>query len=534
MSTKINIRSPFYLKYDEPALPSVALTCSLINLQYAGVNMFGDVELPKSDYGDIVSYTSSDSGFTDGRYATVGTATSRTIVFTLNIPTNFSNASDEAIDCSVTVTQPVLVCSGGVTLNGSVPNQAIDTGGSSVSINLASYFTAGSDPIILYNVTNNNLDYFQHSIDGNTLTIFSQNKAGVKNLYVEASDGDIATCDATQPIQITTTSQIAYDCDDTYFSAGSISQGGTITNPTVNGTITEIRSSSGGSAITSYPANTTGSARNVTLYFLITVPTGYSNTSGSIECSKTFSQPTAALPTFTCSLAALTSQSITSFGSIGKGIANRGTITAFSPIGFDSVTQDTSRTVDFTVTVPSSGFSNSGGSALTCPITLTQPANIPVVGTKQWYRGTGHNQNLFMTDAQVLAAYPNVVDPQRTNLSIEKVAEARGYNWEYTFTKANIAIILTSDTPELNVNTTMIRGTAGSVSNFGPEPIAPSTSGFQNPTGGYYMRITQTKETYYTNPNLLGRSFFALVNQAGLILEIWLAEWTTKTFTKIS
>ena len=216
MSTKINIRSPFYLKYDEPALPSVALTCSLINLQYAGVNMFGDVELPKSDYGDIVSYTSSDSGFTDGRYATVGTATSRTIVFTLNIPTNFSNASDEAIDCSVTVTQPVLVCSGGVTLNGSVPNQAIDTGGSSVSINLASYFTAGSDPIILYNVTNNNLDYFQHSIDGNTLTIFSQNKAGVKNLYVEASDGDIATCDATQPIQITTTSQIAYDCDDTY------------------------------------------------------------------------------------------------------------------------------------------------------------------------------------------------------------------------------------------------------------------------------------------------------------------------------
>ena len=534
MSTKINIRSPFYLKYGEPALPSVELTCLLVNLQLAEVNMFGDVILPKSDYGNILSYTSTDSGFTDGRYATVGTATDRTIVFTISIPTNFSNALDNTIDCSVTVSQPPLVCSGGVTLNGTVPNQALDTGGDSVTIDLSSYFTEGTDPITSYTVTNNNLDYLQHSMFASTITIFSQNKAGVKNIYVEASDGNIATCNATQPIQITTTSQVAYDCNDTYFSGGSISQSGTITNPILSGTIIQIRSSSGGSPITSYPANTTGSSRDVTLYFLITVPTGYSNTSGSIECSKTFSQPTAALPTFTCSLAALTSQSITSFGSIGKGIANRGTITAFSPIGFDSVTQDTSRTVDFTVTVPSSGFSNSGGSALTCPITLTQPANIPVVGTKQWYRGTGHNQNLFMTDAQLLAAYPNVVDPQRTNLSIEKVALARGYNWQYTFTKANIAIILTSDTPELNVNTTMIRGTAGSVSNFGPEPIAPSASGFQNPTGGYYMRITQTKETYYTNPNLLGRSFFALVNQAGLILEIWLAEWTTKTFTKIS
>ena len=534
MSTKINIRSPFYLKYDEPALPSVELTCSLINLQYAGVNMFGDVELPKSDYGDIVSYTSSDSGFTDGRYATVGTATSRTIVFTISIPTNFSNASDDTIDCSVTVSQPALVCSGGVTLNGSVPNQALDTGGSSVSINLASYFTAGSDPIILYNVTNNNLDYFQHSIDGNTLTIFSQNKAGVKNLYVEASDGDIATCDATQPIQITTTSQIAYDCNDTYFSGGLISQSGTITNPTLNGTITEIRSSIGGSAITSYPANTTGIARNVILFFIITVPTGYSNTSQSIECGKTFSQPTASLPTFTCSLAVLTSQSITSFGSIGKGIANRGTITAFSPIGFDAVTQDTSRTVDFTVTVPSSGFSNSGGSALTCPITLTQPANVPIAGNKQWYRGTGHNQALFMTDAQVLAAYPNVVEPQRTNLSIEKIAEARGYNWQFTFTKANIAIVLSSDTPELNVNTTMFRGSTAQPQNLKIEEIAKPQSNISNPTGGYYMRITQAKETYYTNPSLLGRSFFALVNQAGLILEIWLADWTTKTFTKIS
>ena len=533
MSTKINARSPFYLKYSEPALPSVALTCSLINLQLAGVNMFGDVQLPSTDYGSIVSYTSSDSGFTDGRYATVGTATSRTIVFTISIPTNFSNASDDTIDCSVTVSQPALVCSGGVTLNGTVPNQALDTGGDSVSINLASYFTAGSDPIAAYNVTNNNLDYFQHSMFGSTITIFSQNKAGVKKLYVEASDGDIATCDATQSIQITTTSQIAYDCNDTYFSGGSIAQNGTIVNPILSGTITEIRSSSGGSAITSYPANTTGSARNVTLYFLITVPTGYSNTSGSIECSKTFSQPTASLPTFTCSLAALTSQSITSFGSIGKGIANRGTITAFSPIGFDGVTQDTSRTVDFTVTVPSSGFSNSGGSSLTCPITMTQPANVPVVGTKQWYIELGFSAP-FMTDAQYEAAFPSGFDTFRTYGSIEKLVEQRGYSSNLNLSKASVPIILASDTPELNVNTfvTRARLTDSFKGNLflSPKP----TSNFQNPTGGRYYRITKTEESYSQAPNDLQQSYYVLINQAGMILEVWSAEWTIKKFIKIS
>tara|TARA_R110000824_G_scaffold396129_1_gene597403 strand:+ start:336 stop:1940 length:1605 start_codon:yes stop_codon:yes gene_type:complete len=534
MSTKINARSPFYLKYSEPALPSVALTCSLINLQLAGVNMFGDVQLPSTDYGDIASYTSSDSGFVDGRYATVGTATNRTIVFKISIPTNFSNASDDTIDCSVTVSQPALVCSGGVTLNGTVPNQALDTGGDSVSINLASYFTAGSDPIAAYNVTNNNLDYFQHSLDGNTLTIFSQNKAGVKKLYVEATDGDIATCDATQPIQITTTSQIAYDCNDTYFSGGSIAQNGTIVNPILSGTITEIRSSSGGSAITSYPANTTGSARNVTLYFVITIPTGYSNTSGSIECSKIFSQPTASLPTFTCSLAALTNQSITSFGSIGKGIANRGTITAFSPIGFNGVTQDTPRNVDFTVTVPSSGYSNSGGSPLTCTIALIQPANVPVVGTKQWYIANSNNAP-FMTQAQYEAAYPNApTGPNSSYTNIEAQAEVRGYSSVFNLQPTSTAIILSSDTPELNVNTFVIRAllTDSFKGNLFKSP-KPSFQ-YSNPTGGMYFRIGRNKQSFTQSPDDLEQSYYVLINQAGMILEVWSAEWTIKKFIKIS
>ena len=83
MSTKINVRSPFYLKYGEPALPAVALDCATINLQGFAVDQFGNVTLPDSDYGTIASYTSSAGDFTDGRFATVGSDTSRTVTFSI-------------------------------------------------------------------------------------------------------------------------------------------------------------------------------------------------------------------------------------------------------------------------------------------------------------------------------------------------------------------------------------------------------------------------------------------------------------------
>ena len=71
MSTKINIRSPFYLRYSEPALPAVALDCATINLQGFSVDQFGNVGLPSSDYGSIASYTSAAGDFTNGKFATV-------------------------------------------------------------------------------------------------------------------------------------------------------------------------------------------------------------------------------------------------------------------------------------------------------------------------------------------------------------------------------------------------------------------------------------------------------------------------------
>ena len=77
--TKINIRSPFYLRYDEPALPSVTLDCNLINLENMTIDQFGNITPPDLDYGTILSYTSSDVDFADGKFDTVLSDTSRTV-----------------------------------------------------------------------------------------------------------------------------------------------------------------------------------------------------------------------------------------------------------------------------------------------------------------------------------------------------------------------------------------------------------------------------------------------------------------------
>jgi len=531
MSTKINVRSPFYVKVSEPALPSVALDCATVNLQGFAVDQFGNVTLPDSDYGTIASYTSTDGDFTDGRFATVSTDTSRTVTFSISIPPNFSNSADTTIDCTATATQPADVCTGGVTLNGSIPSQSIDTDGDTATIDLSSYFTQGTDPIASYNITNNYLDFFTHSLDGDTLTIIGTSRAGTKNLYVEATDGDSATCNATQTISITTTAQATYTCSDAYISGGSIAQDGTITDPTVNGTITAKSLTSGGTHITSHSANTTGSDRDVTLYFDITVPSGYSNAGDTVICDKTFSQPTASLPTFTCAIASLTNQAIYSSGAIVKGIANVGTISGFTPISFDSVTTDTSRTVTYSITPPASGYSNSGGSDISCDITMTQPALRPTAGDIFWY--TGGQGFDFMTKAQFQAVDPSVAQIDLNFSTIEGALETQGiYDPKKKITQKAVIVLKlqsTNITSLVNTYAFIDRGVGN------PYLWESNNYSYYNPTGGYYWRLTKVQESgAYISPAFLQTSHYMKLEPSGLITEIWFVDWSAATFTKIA
>ena len=160
MSTKINVRSPFYLSYGEPTVPEPAFTCNVANptknsdgtANMFDVNQQGAITYPNLEFGTIMSIASSDSGFSNDKYATVTADTTRTITLTIAIPTGFSNSSDGTFNCDVTATQPAYqpavtppagqpaqTCVNGPTTNSSIGTQTLAAGSGSSTIDLSSY-----------------------------------------------------------------------------------------------------------------------------------------------------------------------------------------------------------------------------------------------------------------------------------------------------------------------------------------------------------------------------------------------------------
>ncbi len=404
MSTKINVRSPFYLNLTEPVAPLPLFQCGTAGIQNLSIDQQGQISQPATALGTILSITSSDSDFSNDKFATVTTATDRDLTLRISIPANYSNSADGYIDCDRTIEQPALIvsqptpsdppvtCSGGVTASGSISAVSIDSGGDSDTVNLSSYFSS-SNPITNYSVYVANQTLVNASVSGSTLTIYSNNIGGSTNVIVSATDGVSGSCTASQSISVTVSvpGGVAFACSDAAFTGGGITQAGVITKPNSVAAVGIIKASSGGSAITSHSANTTGSNRTVTLFFDLTVPPGYTNAGATVECSKDFEQA-AANPEFTCSTANLSGQRISQSGIVDYGSAALGSITAhtssnsgFSNGKFAEVSSDTARTVTFTVTVPG-GYSNSG--TISCPVNINQPAKANQCGTNTFYLAT--------------------------------------------------------------------------------------------------------------------------------------------------
>lgn len=398
--SKINARSPFYLSYTTPAVPTPEFTCTVANATGFEVDQEGVITEPTLAFGSIKSFTSSDSGFSNGKYATVTTATTRTVVFKINIPSGFSNTSAATIDCSLQTEQPAKVtsgatpsCSGGVTTSGSIPNQSIASGGNTTSpINLASYFTQGSSAIAGYTAINYYPSFVQMSITGSTLTLTSLNVGGVEDVLVRAFDNDANTCTAVQAIQVTVTSVNSLGCSSSSgvtsvgLVGGSITAAGVITQPDALVPIDSMSLTEGGAAITSVSANTGSSSQNVTIYFNFTVPAGYSNAGATLRCPKQLVQQGTSLPTFTCDDAGFSGQQIYDTGTINVGTAEKGTIIGVTPVRFDPVDTDTLRTINLSISIPTdfanAGSTKSGG----CDIVgVLQPAQVPVFGNVDYY-----------------------------------------------------------------------------------------------------------------------------------------------------
>lgn len=401
MSRKINVRSPFFLNLDEPTVPLPEFTCSTayprgLNDTGFAVNNQGVITNPSPAYGVFISITSTDGDYSNGKYATVTSDTTRSVTARVRIPAGFSNTDDVYKDCTISAIQPGLTtsvveptpCTTGPTTSGSISGVTLDSGGSSTTIDLSGYFNNETT----YHVSNPNPTLVSTSISGSNLIISSNVIGGSGTVYAIARDASYpSTCEAVQPINVTVNVVGAptADCNTSPLTGGGIDADGNLTLPSTTFAIN-----------TPYPstsANTTGSSRTVTLTFSLTVPAGYANAGATLSCDKDFVQPAQNVtPDFSCTIANLTGQSISKNGAIYRGSAAEGTIASFSPNGFDPVTSDTSRLVTFTITIPS-GY-NSAGSTITCDKTLIQPASVGDCGTNEFYITTPKSSTASFCD----------------------------------------------------------------------------------------------------------------------------------------
>ena len=392
MSTKINVRSPFYLNLTEPVATVPTYDCFVAKLTGFLVNNQGIITQPTASYGTVFSFTSTDSGFANQKYATVSTAVTRTIEVTLRIPSGFTNTSDVYFVCSIETTQPIASsCTTTVTASGTIADQTLDSGGATVDIDLSGKFTGET----AYAVTNTTPILITTAISGSTLTLSSNSTGGTGTVYALGRDASYpTTCEAIQPINFTINAvgNPAFSCVLNPLTGGKISQAGAITDPITDGDITKISLTEDGAVITTVAPNTGTASQNVTLWFKILVPSGYSNAGSSIHCSKQLSQDGTTAPTLTCDIVGLHSQSISTNGSINIGKALVGTVKSFTPPSWlgTTVDIDTVRSVEFQILIPA-GYAGANGTATTnCTKSdIIQPAAISICGGNNFYLSAG-------------------------------------------------------------------------------------------------------------------------------------------------
>lgn len=151
-------------------------------------------------------------------------------------------------------------------------------------------------------------------------------------------------------------------CNNLTLTGFAVSDTGVITLPTTSiGTITATSPAS-------FDEVTQETLR--TLSVTIEVPESYTNTGASIVCTTTAQQQAPILPTLECSDITITGFAVSYDGVITLPTIDIGTIASTSPSSFSDPDEDTLRTLNVNITVPS-GYNNAG-STLACTTTATQ------------------------------------------------------------------------------------------------------------------------------------------------------------------
>jgi len=447
MSTKINVRSPFFLSLTEPTQTLGIFTCATAKLTNFSVDSSGTINNPNIRNGAIIDQTVYGFAVNSG-----SSTISRSVTYTISIPPNYTNSGDATIDCPQTFNQPFQTpqenpsendtCPtfNGSTANPNNSNNVPNLSGIAINtpqtIDVDSFFTAGADQAIgsytVERVSGSNSVSAVISGTGSSVicTIQSTTSCVTSTFYFRAVNTSGSCKARSNSFTFTTSGCAAYACADTGrdTTTGRIEQNGTVHKSTYSDSASLNKLLYGSTDISTslnVGPNNTGSDRTIVLTYRFNVPIGYTN-SGTINCDISYTQKAVQdLLTFGCGDANIDIPFISDQGSI-QNPTNKvglGTYVTHSPLGFQTVTTDTPRTITFTIQPPSSGFTNSGGSNIVCDVSSTQPGLAPVIGTTNIYLSKGYQNVADICLQQQSEIYADTNTEATTTASNFSVAE---------------------------------------------------------------------------------------------------------------
>ena len=398
MSTKINVRSPYFLRFTEPVQEYGIFICDTAKLRNFSVDSNGVINNPNISKGTILDQSVYSFNANNG-----ATSIPRSVTYTIAIPSNYTNSGDSTIDCVQTFDQPSQVVSPSCpAFSGTVQNFFNITPSSEQLIDVDFYFTAGTESIARYEVSrisgSGSVTAVISGTGSSTICRIQSSTpcvSAVFQLKAINTSGDCTT--VSNSFSFNTSGCVDFDCDnaDIDETTGRIEKNGTVHKSTWGlGGLQLNKLLYGSTDITTslnVGDNNTGSDRNIVLTYRFNIPIGYTN-SGTFDCDVTYLQPaTATLPPFTCADAGITGAFISDSGNIAAPDLALGDLISWTPQSFNEVLLDTPRTVTFTIEPPATGFSNSGGANITCDVDLNQPAKQANCGTVTVFISQGYN-----------------------------------------------------------------------------------------------------------------------------------------------
>ena len=445
MSTKINVRSPFYLEFTEPVQTLGTFDCATANLQNFAVQSDGAVIEPTIANGLIIDETATS--FTAN---TSGSPISRSITYTIEIPEGYSNVADSTIDCTVTVDQPSQSAqedpvqnNNCPTFSGSIPSYSNISSGT--VINLATYFTAGSGASIdSYEIIRYGSAGIGYELTGSSLKLISSVNCASATFVVIAhnsedacsarSNGFNASSNCVEDDGQGGTQPILFDCNTVSLSGGSVKQNGDHTKASFKiGSVKELIYNG---SVLPFPynvgANNTGSNRPITITYRMYIMPGYSNYSAgaTIDCDVSYSQPSAPqLQQFDCAEASLSNTFISKKGNIAEPRVAQGTVKSWTPQSFPDVSVDTPRTVTFTITAPNDPKYSNANQDIDCPKVLYQPKTVDDCGSTVLYlSGQGFSSPRSFCGRVFAATTPCVTNASSFQNIISSLGQRICYN----------------------------------------------------------------------------------------------------------